>query len=222
MACIVMTHGRRDCIEKTIQSARRNAHLDKFMYRLIIDDSADPEFTDWLSALYNPYFKIYPTEEPLGFCGSIQRAWDILEVMDFDYVFHLEDDFVIKELIGLGVMIDILESHEDIAQVALLRQAWNKPEKEAGGVIQLYPNDFHEVSENGMTWTEHKRFFTTNPSLYSRHITTYDYPQSEFCEGKFSIQLRDLGYKFAYLGRKNQAPKVEHIGGRTGKHWKWV
>jgi len=224
-----MTNGRRECIERTIPSAESNLAF-QFNPRYIIDDSADPRYTAWLQEMFGNRYVIFPTEENLGFCGSIQRAWNLLVTHEqahwpsdgLDYIFHLEDDFLFNEYIGLASMVSILEMNPHLAQVSLLRQPCNEPERKAGGVIQLYPQDFHQKEQEGRIWTEHGRFFTTNPSLYPRHIIDKSYPQEEFCEGKFTIKLLEGGFRFAYLGKKDQKPKVEHIGGRTAGSWKWV
>lgn len=219
IALMIMTNGRRECIEKTIPSALKNLDYE-FEPKIIVDDSGDRDYALSLRQ-FEPDFWITPTDRPRGFCGSIARAWEIVSKIGIDYIFHLEDDFLFNERIRISEMIAILEDNPKLAQVALLRQPVSKPERQAGGVIQAYEQDFHQQDQNGKIWTEHARFFTTNCSLYPVSITSLGYPIENQCEGKFSIKLRNLGYRFAYLGRKNQKPKIEHIGHKRGKRWAW-
>ena len=215
-----MTNGRGHYLKQAIKSAEENLIWD-FDWKMIVDDSADTQYSTWLSGAFGSSFQIYPTKEPCGFCGSIQRGWNLLPE-DADFVFHLEDDFTFNEPIRIQEMIDILQDNPKLAQIALLRQAVNPAEKSAGGVIQCFSNDFKQREKGNRIWMEHARFFTTNPSLYPRSISRIPYPLEDFCEGKFSIKLRAAGYRFAILGKKDQKPKVAHIGEYKAANWQWI
>lgn len=220
---MVMTHGRKDTIEQTIESAEKMLNW-QFAWRKIINDYPDSEYHSWLLDKFSDRYEIDTTDGPRGLCGSIRRAWEGIKgtPIPIDYIFHLEDDYIFNEKIDIQKMINIIWLNPRLAQVSLLRQAWNAEEKHAGGIIQLHPNDFIQRESNSHLWLEHGRYFSFNPCLYPLHITRIPFPEEEYCEGKFAIFLRDeLGYRFGILGRKNQLPKVTHIGIGRGPNWRW-
>lgn len=165
-------------------------------------------------------------DHSLGFAGAIQKGWDQVET---DWVFHLEADFIFNCRPPLDTMRWLVESsvmhrgseaiyEGSLAQVALKRQAWSPAEIEAGGIIEQHPADFNEVTFGGTPWTEHRRFFTTNPCLYPRRIVDRGWPQVSESEGHFTHQLLADGYRFAFLGGRCWPPYVTHIGEhRAGK-----
>jgi hypothetical protein len=110
-------------------------------------------------------------------------------------------------------MIRLLERHPELAQLALKRQAWNAEERAAGGIIECHPGDFLEVSDAEATWTEHRRFFTTNPSVYSSRLCELGWPQVEHSEGIFThCLLEDPELRFAFWGGRFDPPQCQHIG----------
>lgn len=151
----------------------------------------------------------------LGFAGAIQQGWDQVET---DYVVHWECDFLLVDSFPVDSMIDLLHRRPYLAQVALKRQPVNREEIAAGGIVELHPDDFEEQTNHLCTWTEHRRFFTTNPSVYSSKLCRLGWPQEQFSEGVFTHRLlRDPLLKFAFWGGKYDAPRVVHIGERRGR-----
>lgn len=154
-------------------------------------------------------------DHALGYAGAIRTAWAQVEA---DWVFHFEADFLFKAPVPVGQMIRLIERRPYLRQVALKRQAWNPYEKQAGGVVELDPDVFIEQSDQVCTWTEHRRFFTTNPSVYPAGICRIGWPHQQESEGYFTYRLLvDPLVRFAYWGPKLSQPLVEHIGlGRRG------
>lgn len=185
--CLLLIHdGRHDYLERTLASAQER--LPAFDQRVIVDDS----------------------RHELGFAGAIRHGWDQIET---DWVFHLEGDFTFNGNVPVAAMIELLERRSHLAQVALKRQPWNDEEKAAGGIVELHPDDFTERTDGHAVWTEHRRFFTTNPSVYSARLCRRGWPQQPHSEGVFTHQLlRDPRLRFAFWGAKHAPPLVEHIG----------
>lgn len=204
---LIMTDGRRWCIDKTIDSLRTHLHgsIDKV---LIHDDSGDSAYWDWLGDRY-PY-EIYTTAGRSGFAGAIQSAWN---VVDDDYILHWEDDFVLKKDVYIDDLIKVL-SKPFVVQVALKRQPWNDQEKAAGGMIEMHPDSYTEKTDGEVTWTEHRRYFTTNPSLYHGSLALNDWPDAPESEGKFGIKIfkTNPNAVSTYFGGKFDPPLVDHIG----------
>lgn len=149
----------------------------------------------------------------LGFAGAIQHGWDQILDLQADYVFHLELDFVFREPVDLAGMIRLLERHPHLAQVSLKRQPWNEREQAAGGIIEADPHDFTEVRDPHSVWVEHRRYWTTNPSVYSTRWCRLGWPQEPQSEGLFTHKLlRDPMLRFAIWGARLDPHRVTHIG----------
>lgn len=159
-------------------------------------------------------------EHILGFAGAIQQGWDRILDTDAEFIFHLEGDFTFNEPVQLQGMA-ALARDEHVAQVALKRQPWNPQEVAAGGIIETDPDSYHEgvCCGGGYFYTAHRKFFTTNPSIYRRDIAERGWPQEANSEGKFGIELfKDPHVVSTFWGGKFDPPKVHHIGDtRAGK-----
>jgi len=213
---LVITDGRRECMELTMAAAEEL--LDGTINRvLIVNDSADHDYAEWLDAMYPSADRIHhPVRR--GFGGAIQSGWDNLG--DTDWVFHLEDDFVLERPVKLLDMVATLAGQPHLVQMALRRQAWNDEERAAGGIIERYPAEYAAKAGTRSCWLEHRLFFTTNPSLYPRSLARLGWPTGEQSEGRFSIRLLREGMpgvepaalRFAFWGARTDPPLVHHIG----------
>jgi hypothetical protein len=189
VAWLVIDDGREDYLSRCMASASRSLPVETMRLVLVTD----------------------PAHE-LGFAGAIQEGWERVLHTGCDWVFHVESDFLFTRLVELHRMIGLLQRRPYLAQVALKRQPWNDQEKRHGGIVECYPHDFFECRDGDVTWTEHGRFFTTNPSVYSTALCRVGWPQVKHSEGIFTHQLLDQGRRFAFWGGKLDQPRVEHIG----------
>lgn len=167
-------------------------------------------------------------DHELGFAGAVQAGWDGVLETGSEWVFHLESDFLLTCPVPIERMQNIIRDSNGrhggerlppmIAQVALKRQAWNAREKAAGGIIQADAIGFKSATKASTGWyTEHRKFFTTNPSLYPASICERGWPQCPDSEGMFTHQLLADGLSFAFLGPAEEPPRCLHIGTeRTG------
>lgn len=219
IALLVMTDGRRDCIELTVASAREML-AGPITEMVIHDDSGDPEYAAWLDsdpfAFYDTPCTVVHTPGRSGFGGAIRSAWNHLRLhSQAPYVFHLEDDFTFNRPVDLVAMISVLDANPHLVQLALRRQPWNEQERAAGGIVEQHPDDYTDVFEYGERWLEHRRFFTTNPSLYRRSlIEHHDWPDGAHSEGRFGINLLEQhpDWRFAYWGARDSGEWCTHIG----------
>lgn len=187
IALLVMTDGRRDCIERTIPEALWNLR-GSITRRVIHDDSGDPTYRAWLQERF-PTFEVIGREHRHGFGGAIQHAWRHVSQLEEPYVFHLEDDFLINRPVELAAMADVLRAWPHLTQLALLRQAVNDQERAAGGVIEQHPHDYALIRWRGYAWRQHRRHWTTNPSLYRRSLCVGGWPDGPESEGRFGVDL---------------------------------
>jgi hypothetical protein len=216
VALIVMTDGREH-ITDAIRSAEANLS-GPITERIIHDDSGDDRHRAWLARTFPDYRVVYRTQRQ-GFSGAYANAWRLLAGLPQRWVFSTEDDFTFNRPVNLGAMLEVLSSRPYLAQMALRRQAWSQAEKAAGGVVEQHPGDYEPHEWNDHVWLEHRRFFTTNPSLFSRELTEVGWPQVAESEGHFTrVLTADPGTRFGYWGKRDDDPWVTHIGTQRVGH----
>lgn len=215
IALLVMTDGRRECLAATMAShmaeLRPWAQISEVW---IHEDSGDADYRRWLAEVY-PTARIIGPEVGAGrsgFGGAIRRAWSTLRQHSAArFVYHLEDDFTLTRPLDLLDMAMTLEENPHLVQLALRRQPWSAAEVAAGGIVEQHPTDYVDC----VGWLEHRRFFTTNPSLYRRSLLVeHEWPDGAESEGRFGIALleRHPDWRFAYWGRRGDPPWCHHIG----------
>lgn len=217
VALLVMTDGR-DTIGPTIASAEANLIGGPITEQWIHDDTGDPAHADELRRRF-PNYQVITTAGRSGFGGAIRSAWSVLrEVSEAPYIFHLEDDFTFNRRVHLGMMARVLLDRPYLVNLALRRQPWNEAEIAAGGIVEQHPGDFIEQCAyfpfQEHWWLEHRRFFTTNPSLYRRELIHSEaWPEGPNSEGRFTHQLlADPATRFGYWGARDSGEWVHHIG----------
>lgn len=216
---LVMTDGRRDCIAQTIPSFLDRVDRPDLLAELVIhDDSGDPGYGGWLLDTFGPLgFRVVSTPGRSGFGGAIRSAWTHLRAETTSpFVFHLEDDFIFQRTVPIFDMAEVLAHHPHLVQMALRRQPWNAEEQAAGGIVEMHPTDYVDAQGyGGHQWLEHRRNFTTNPTLYRRAlIDEFEWPTGTESEGHFGFRVlerRDVE-PFAYWGARDSGEWCHHIG----------
>jgi hypothetical protein len=212
IALLVITDGRRDLIVETIASARANL-VGPITRRVIYDDSGDEASRAWLRETFPDFELIFHPAGRQGFGGAIRTAWSHLALGPERFVFHLEDDFTFNCPVHLWHVANVLDAFPYLTQVALRRQPWSDAEVLAGGVVEQHPEDFIERRSGELAWLEHRRFFTTNPSLYRTELCRRGWPTGDQSEGRFSAELfTDPDVRCAYWGARDDEPWVHHNG----------
>lgn len=227
IAVVVITDGRDEYLRESVRSAMANLAgpiTEWWMY----DDTGDNVYREGLARRY-PTFTHFHEGPRQGFGGAIRAVWARLRTAStVDYVFHLEADFTFNRRVDLGELAAVLADRPQLAQMALIRQAWNPEERAAGGLIARYPEAYQPAGDAaGRLWLEHRLFWTTNPSLYRKQVCDLDWPGGVRSEGHFTFQLLRDGLpggvagdevRFGYWGRPEDGPWVEHIGQERAGH----
>jgi hypothetical protein len=212
VALLVVTDGR-EYFWDTMDSFSKVLDFGFFDQKIIVDDSLDPHFQKRIKQTY-PDFQLHSASgNRRGFGGAIQAGWSQVS-KEMDYVFHLEDDFVVTKSFDLNDLIRVLEKHPYLLQVALLRGPANSVEEEAGGIIEQHPDSYSEWTDGKNVWREHRRFFTTNPSLYPRRLLDIGWPDGASSEGVFGIERfnEEPDARSAFWGSFDSGVWIEHIG----------
>jgi hypothetical protein len=205
---IVHTDGRREYIERSITSLIQQVS-GNITKRVIYDDSGDPEYKTWLAQEFgeNGFYVVGP-ERRLGYTGSMAAMWKYLDTRcTTEFVFAVEDDFIYEKSVDLNAMAEALRANPHVAQMALLRKPAYQSEIDKGGILGWPVEEFTQAEG----WLEHRLFWTANPSLFRRSITSRGWPQASSSERVFGDQLlREPSTRFAFWG--DGSPTIEHIG----------
>lgn len=218
IALLIMTDGRDDYLRRCMASLD---HLHGPVTELWMHDDTGDFIQRSGLAVRHPTFIQLGHGNRRGFGGAIAYAWSQLAARSSArWVFHLEQDFVFTRPVDLAAMAAALDADATLVQMALRRQPWAPAEHAAGGVVEMHPEAYTDEEHDGHPYLRHRLFFTTNPSLYHRSLTTKTWPAGNGSEGRFTHRLfRDgigtvsgtrLG--FGYWGGRSDAPWVEHIG----------
>lgn len=217
VAMMIITDGREGLLDQTWESWQ-NEMVGYVFYQFIVDDSADKEYNKYVKERYGPLVNaVHCHETRLGFGETIRDAWSHIPE-GIDYILHLEDDFTLNRVLYLDNWVDVLEKNPNVVQIVAYRQPWNAEEIAAGGFIQLYRDQYRDAIYSGISGkyavVEHRRNFSTNPTVYPRWVSQIPWPESPYSEGKFGFVLRELKPDPVYLiwGWSEDPPLVNHIG----------
>lgn len=211
MILLVMTDGRDDILAETLPVAAASVPYDTLV---IHDDTGDRAHRGELAYRFQHLRPTVIGGERAGFGGAIRRAWAHLSEMAGDYVVHIEDDFLLDRPVNWSDVLNVLATHPNLVQLALRRQPWNPDEEAAGGIVEQHPGDYLDCSWADLQWLEHRRFFTTNPSMYRRSLCELGWPDGPNSEGRFGIGLLEQhpDWRFGFWGARDSGEWCRHIG----------
>lgn len=211
IALLVVTDGRHEALRETVASARCSL-LGPVSHRIMYDDTGDDAYREELRAEFQD-FTVIDAGPRQGFGGAIQAAWRHVRDLPVRFVFHLEQDFTFTRPVDLDGMADVLTDHPQLLQLALRRQPWNAEERAVGGIVEQHPDAYDDCTDGTHHWLEHRRFWTTNPSLYRRELCERKWPDGQHSEGRFGIeQFRDPDAVSGFWGARDSGEWVCHIG----------
>jgi hypothetical protein len=218
IALMVITDGRYDYLHQTMESATKNL-IDIFYTKIMVDDNPVDGSDSYLRKQFSD-FEVVRQDKKLGLAGAVQLGWYSIPE-EVDYIFHLEEDFIFNTKINPYWLVSILELHPYLSQVILKRQPWSAEEIEAGGYIEMNPQSYidHDDGTGLIWWLEHRLFFSLNPGVYRKSITRDSWPNGN--EAEFTAILNaDMNNRFGVFGKRNDPPRITHIGGARSPDWK--
>lgn len=196
---LLLIHDGRGYRDGAIESARRWVRFP----------SGEPDY----------FIEVDDSDHELGFAGAVARGWERVCGTGADYVFHLEEDFRFLRTVPLMRMIRCLERTPNLVQITLKRQPWSAEERAAGGIVEKDPDSYRQVVDQGDIYLAHRKFFSTNPSIYSAGLCYQGWPRERYSEGVFTHRLLDdPDAMFALWGAKRDGPWVEHVGLERAGH----
>lgn len=229
-ALVVINDGRREYMGPAMASLD-HLHGD-IGARAIIDDSGDLDNLTMLRHDYPTYYVAHH-EQRQGLAAAVRTAWAWALETGAEFVFHFEQDFVLTEDIDLDAMAMLLRAEPSLAQLVLKRNPWSQLEKDAGGQMEIAPDEYLDCSATlesvynevelyveEFYWTEHitenakaLHVFSFNPCLIRREaIEAFFANHGDGLERGVTDAVLAAGFHLAYWGRRTDPPRAEHIG----------
>jgi hypothetical protein len=155
----------------------------------------------------------------LGLAGAVRAAWDWALDTGVDYLLHVEEDFLFHTPVDVTDLQAILDHNPQLANIVLKRQADPRtPEAQAGGIIEQNPGDYTDRTTLEIPWVEHKRCFSLNPCLIPARILKMGWPDGN--EAEMTARCVAEGLTFGFYGRRDDPPRVEHVGWVRSAGWR--
>ena len=211
---ITLTNGRKAYLEKSRYTWYQNLKGD-IAKEIIVDDSGNPEYRQWLSDTYRNALIVHVGDNPMGYIKAMQKCFDEAVNSGCDYVLHTEDDFLLNCGVEVETLTSILYNNKHLSQIILQRQPWYPWEKAQPTYMDAIRSLGHEVIEvdhNGIILSEHSFYWSANPNVYPIEIAKLGWPDKSNSEKLFTKKVMGLGYKSAYLGGNYEPNQVTHIG----------
>ena len=198
---LVLGHGRWDYLARSVKSIDDVVGLDFFSRRVL---SLDGDFTPGAMTVPGDW-EVACTGRRAGLVANLHQGWDALS--DDEWVFHVEEDFLIREA-PLLAMRDVLRANPSVAQMVLERQPVNASEWANGGLLGAdnIPT-FEQWGNPDAWWREQRHLFSFNPCVYHSSIAT-----KAGTETHVTQRLSAEGWSFGFWGAQHDAPRCEHIG----------
>lgn len=206
---VALTNDRRPHLEQTIRSAAKSLKGPIGRQLLCVDDCASPGHERRI-AKDLPGWDVQALGKSRGYAHAVAATLELAIGSGQPWIFFVEDDFTFNEPVDLRAMQALMDAHPEIAQLALLRQAWFEHETAAGGLYEAKPEAF--TQREG--YVEHRDFWTMNPMLTRRALLAeHQWPLKSHSERRFGQAVfKANGHVGAIWGKLKDKPRVTHIG----------
>lgn len=190
---------------------------------VVVSDRGDlylPECLDNLSEVLPEAQVMLVNDEAhrLGMAGAVRHGMEMALSAGYEYVLWVEEDFRFHQRPPLEEMRTILDIEFMCSQVVLKRQPWSVEEHQAGGIVEMYPGDYTDRTTGDIEWLEHRRIFSLNPCLIPRWVLERGWPDGN--EAEQTERLVSSGAHFAFYGKREDPPLVQHVGHERGQGWR--
>ena len=220
VAAVILDDGRPQYLSSVVKSLDRVSPID---IKILIDDTGpDDSYTQYLEWTYQEMDEQVHHQTRRGLGGAVKSAWTTALEHDITHVWHQEDDQVILNEMDLRPLAALLESHPNLAQVAIKRTAYSPEEHAAGGIVEAFPHFYTECTDGNVTWLETDHLFVFSPSLIPRHVIELALANTDtFLEDNVTAALWAHGYRSCYWGAMYDPPLSDHIGSERSRGYRW-
>lgn len=216
IALVIIGDGRESYLADAMRSVAEHAD-HPFVAKFLIDDSGDSAYHAWLRIHYSD-FTLIAHQTRCGMGAAVRSAYEAGIATGADYLFLMEEDFKLTEPVAFDQMTYVLSVHSGLAHMVLKRQAWTPEEIAVGGPYSAQPERYHQQEKDGNAWVEHDVVFSFNPALVPRRVCELGLGAG--VEAQMTERMTSHGYRFAYWGCQDDAPRCLHIGHQRSPGWR--
>lgn len=211
----VQTNGRPDYLRRALDAAQ--AFLTPPPAEVLIYDDGEATPEDVLRFGGVPT-RVLSSPDRVGMCEAYCRLWETAADLDYDWIFHHEDDQLLLRPVRVDWLATVLNDQPHLAQMALVRCPWGA-EVPHGGYIPAAPGWYVRCSApttasmRPMEWIETTRNWATSPALMRASLyRSLPCPAEPGCETTIGPRLleRDPDTRFGLWGWGE--PWYAHIG----------
>lgn len=188
--------GRKEYLEKTIESLRNNFVYDrnKVLWYIIDDYPDSPETREYIESLTDFDLKIFNPAN-LGWGRSLNKIYSEITT---EFVFHAEDDWLFLKPVPVEQMMCALNKNPYWRQLLLFR------------TIDDYDGKFKVVG-NGYAEYSHKFSFNAHMTKTEQFIKNQPFPLN-YVEMEYTLKLERSGLFVAGMLGYGESPYIEHLG----------
>ena len=173
----VLTNNRPVYLERSIRWFTEHVRPHPVEAVIMDDGGGTPDLHGLLAEITPWAWRIERSSPALGQCGAMSVLWQAARDSSLDWTFHLEDDQVIVRPVDLNKLRLVLETHEHIKQMTLMRAPWGA-EIEHGGYIPSAPGWYHRHHAGASEWIETTRNWAFAPALmHTKLASEFDFPE---------------------------------------------
>ena len=213
---------RSRVLKQTLESFCKNVFYgDRSRYRLIvnIDPVGDNEKPKGVIKTCRKYFDnvVFNVAKEPSFSKAVIWTWKQVEA---DFVFHLEDDWIIYRKIDIDNMIRILKERSGLACLRLYKEKLPKGKKP-----RIFGCRYKYNKEGFFVADDRKKQFGLNPVLIRGEfiqqalplMTDHRNPEKQFRFGNTVMKDFVMAWQYAIYGNPGDARLVY---GKNGLHWR--
>lgn len=214
VTCVFTSCGRFNFLNQTVKSFLdcNTYPIEKYV---VIDNSQTPGGYEILKSIFttveNSKLEIIINEENIGQVSSIDKAY---ELVNTEYIFHCEDDWLFFNQNFIEKSIDVLEFDSSISNINIRIRF----DGERGSMHPL--TNYQYQTNNGTVYYEYAQNylgewhgFSWNPGLRRKSDYEKIKPYKQFLnEQGVGKKYKEMGYKSACL----ENFYAKHIGGDLG------
>ena len=209
---VIFSTNRLEYLTKTLQGQKNLDFSDHQVDKIFFDDYPKDRNDSLVKQLVNlyGYEEIYLHKENIGLSATWTEFFNLIKSRHYDYIWHQEDDVVIKQPIKIDDLIELLNTDLSLSQVVLKRQPW-------------YPGEVEEFITTDDNFFKNYRYnkvyqcFAIIASLYPGWVVHEEFINHYGFNLNEGMIMQYLMWRYpntasGILKNEDGTPIIEHIG----------
>lgn len=209
---VIFSTNRLEYLTRTLEAQANLDFGEHTVHKIFFDDypkGRNNRLIRMLAEAYG-YTEIILHEENQGITKTWTEFFDLIRPRNYDYIWHQEDDVLIKHPVKIDDLIDMMEDDQRIVQTVLKRQPWYSWD------------DTTLIKDTDIRWNHyllerHSDVFSIIASLYPGWVVREDYTGFYNFSLNEGMIMKYLEWKYPHscnvvVKNGDGTPLIEHIG----------